>query len=215
MLQHAPEKWTGTNTVQLSSRTSFVPLHRPIEPLSSRTSPLFFGNQQLQGGKATLECGICKDISWLVIISHSPGFEEIHYWVVPIWQLMPTLNSTMVLLWLAAYRDKPVYAFPLKWSYKFQIHFYAGCSIFQQRAWFHHTADLLFFFHSKTCSHLNKSFHQIFPGNWWWIQILGTTKRVSCRELLNVYKLIQICDIQKLRKTTFASFNFPCYKQFA
>lgn len=62
------------------------------------------------------------------------------------------------------------------------------------------TADLLFFFHSKTCSHLNKSFHQIFPGNWWWIQILGTTKRVSCRELFKVYKLIQICDIKNYDK---------------
>lgn len=38
--------------------------------------------------------------------------------------------------------------------------------IFQQkRARFHHTAGLLYFFHSKTCSHLNKSFHQIFLGN--------------------------------------------------
>lgn len=48
-------------------------------------------------------------------------------WVVLIWQFMPTLNSAVVLLWLAAYRDKPVYAFPLKSSYKLQIHFYAGC----------------------------------------------------------------------------------------
>lgn len=48
-------------------------------------------------------------------------------WVVLIWQFMPTLNSAVVLLWLAAYRDKPVYAFPLKWSYKLQTHFYAGC----------------------------------------------------------------------------------------
>lgn len=48
-------------------------------------------------------------------------------WVVLIWQLMPTFNYVVVLLWLAPYRDKPVYAFPLKWSYKLQIHFYAGC----------------------------------------------------------------------------------------
>lgn len=28
----------------------------------------------------------------------------------------------------------------------------------QKGAWFHHTADLLYFFCSKTCSHLNKIF---------------------------------------------------------
>lgn len=74
-----PEKWTGTNSVQLSLRISLVSLHGPIEPLSSMTSPLFFGHQQLQGSKTTLQCWICKDIiSQLMTISHSPQFEGIH-----------------------------------------------------------------------------------------------------------------------------------------
>lgn len=149
MLQHPPEKQTGTNTVHLSSRISFVPLHRLIKPLSYMTSPLFFGNQQFQGSKATLVWDLQGHLLTRDYFSFTRVWGD-KLWVVLIWQFMPTLNSALVLLWLAAYRDKPVYAFLLKWSYKLQIHFYAGSITFQQgRAWFHHMAHLLYFFCSK------------------------------------------------------------------
>lgn len=140
--------------------------------------------------------------------------------VVTVWQFMPTLNCAVVLLWLAAYRDKPVYAFPLKWSCKLQIHFYAGCiTYFSKEEHGFITWQICSTFSAARRSHLNKSFHQIFLGNWWWIQIWGTTKRWVVESVWMFTSWSKSVAFRNYIKPPSHFFQLlmqhTCYKQFA
>lgn len=104
-------------------------------------------------------------------------------WLGLIWQSTPTSRSVILaLLWLAAFREKPVYASSLIGSYKPQICFYVGCITYFSTK--EHSRAALLFLQQDVYLLEQNLFHQTFFGNTLNTN-LGKHKEESCRELLD------------------------------